>query len=90
MIEITRFEDIIQIRMKSEVDGAAQYWVSAYLVDGLLIDTGCIHTAEELGRFLESRRIHLVMNTHHHEDHVGANHLIQKRFRVDIWGGRRN
>ncbi len=84
MIELREFEDIIQIRMSREFDGKPLFWVAAYLVDGLLIDTGCTYTAEELAGFLEKHPPEVAVNTHFHEDHVGANHLIQQRFGAEI------
>ncbi|MDQ7784064.1 MAG: MBL fold metallo-hydrolase [Desulfomonilaceae bacterium] len=84
MIEINHFEEITQIRMSRASHGNPPYWVSAYYVDGLLIDTGCSDTAEELAEFLESQKLDLVVNTHHHEDHIGGNELIGRRFGVEI------
>jgi glyoxylase-like metal-dependent hydrolase (beta-lactamase superfamily II) len=74
--------------MGREYQGRVLYWTAAYLVDGLLIDTGCSHTSEELTRFLEGQRLDLAVNTHHHEDHVGANHLLQQRFKTPIMASR--
>jgi glyoxylase-like metal-dependent hydrolase (beta-lactamase superfamily II) len=73
MIDVRRFEEVVQIRMSREIDGKPFYWVSAYLVDGLLIDTGCSHTSTELIDFLSDYQVDIVVNTHHHEDHVGGN-----------------
>ena len=70
--------------MGREYEGRVLYWTAAYLVDGLLIDTGCPHTAEELTQFLAGQHPSLAVNTHHHEDHVGANHLLQQRFHIPI------
>jgi glyoxylase-like metal-dependent hydrolase (beta-lactamase superfamily II) len=70
--------------MGREYQGRVLYWTAAYLVDGLLIDTGCSHTAEELIAFLEGQHLDLAVNTHHHEDHVGANHQLQQRFKTPI------
>ncbi len=84
MIEINQFEEVTQIRMSRAFSGDPHYWVSAYLVDGLLIDTGCTDTAEELAEFLKSQKLKLVANTHHHEDHIGGNELIRRRFGVEI------
>jgi glyoxylase-like metal-dependent hydrolase (beta-lactamase superfamily II) len=84
LIEIDRFGDVTRIKMGREYEGRVLYWTSACLVDGLLIDTGCPHTAEELTRFLEGRHLKLAVNTHHHEDHVGANHLLQQQFKIPI------
>ncbi len=93
MIETTDFitdskEQIHQIRMSRAVDGKPVYWVAAYLVDGLLVDTGCSHTAIELGDHLAGRDLRLVVNTHYHEDHVGGNHELMTRFAVDILAHR--
>jgi glyoxylase-like metal-dependent hydrolase (beta-lactamase superfamily II) len=84
MIEIGRFEEITQIRMTREVNGKPQLWVSAYLIDGLLVDTGCGDTAEELAGFLASEKLDRVVNTHHHEDHIGGNKRLQEQFNVEI------
>jgi len=85
MLEIEQIEEVTRIRMGREVGGRVLYWVAAYLVDGLLIDTGCRHTAEELAGFLEGKDLKMVVNTHHHEDHVGANHILKERFGVRIF-----
>jgi len=85
MIQTTLYEDVLQFtlcRYDQLIPGAA---VSAYLVDGLLIDTGPAHTAEELAGLLENHEVKAVVNTHHHEDHIAANKLLQDRFGVDIF-----
>jgi glyoxylase-like metal-dependent hydrolase (beta-lactamase superfamily II) len=96
MIKISQFGEITQFRMGRESQGQEPwqppgqvfYWTSAYLVDGLLIDTGCPHTAEEFVRALEGRDIKLAVNTHYHEDHVGANYLLQQKFGIRILASR--
>lgn len=96
MIQISQFEEVTQFKMGRESQGEAPwqppgqvfYWTSAYLVDGLLIDTGCPHTAEELVRSLEGHSIKVVVNTHYHEDHVGANYLLQQKFGLKILASR--
>jgi glyoxylase-like metal-dependent hydrolase (beta-lactamase superfamily II) len=85
MIEINDYEDITQIRLSRGLDGKPLYWVAAYLVDGLLIDTGCDYTAAELVAFLEGKKLDLAVNTHFHEDHVGGNALIRKRFNIPFY-----
>jgi len=85
MIEIAQFEEVTQIRMSRVIDGVPIYWVSAYLMDGLLIDTGCDYTAEELAPYLDDKRLDAVINTHFHEDHIGCNYLIKDRFNVDVY-----
>lgn len=85
MIEAVTFGDVLQIRMSRVLDGRPVYWVAAYLIDGLLVDTGCSHTSEELARFLDGRGLVCAVNTHYHEDHTGANHIIMERFGVEIY-----
>lgn len=84
MLETRAYGAVTQIRMSAELDGKAVYWVAAYLVDGLLIDTGCHHTAHELCDFLKKRDLKQVVNTHYHEDHTGANHEIIERYAVEV------
>jgi hydroxyacylglutathione hydrolase len=74
--------------MGREYQGRVLYWTAAYLVDGLLVDTGCPHTAEEFTEFLEGQHLDLAVNTHHHEDHVGANHRLQQQFQTPIMASR--
>lgn len=78
MIEISDFGEVRQIKLASEYDGNPYYWVSAYLVDGLLIDTGCSRALPEFEDFLRQSRIELVVNTHSHEDHIGANSFLER------------
>lgn len=85
MLKVNKLGEIVQLMMGREMGGAVLYWTAAYLVDGLLIDTGCAYTAEELIQFLEGEEVKLAVNTHHHEDHVGANSLLQKRFGMEIY-----
>lgn len=92
MIQISQFGEITQFKMGRESQGQAPwgppgqvlYWTAAYLIDGLLIDTGCPHTAEEFVRSLEGCSIKIVVNTHYHEDHIGANYLLQQKFGLKI------
>jgi len=85
MLVTTSFEEITQIRMSREIGGKPVYWVAAYLVDGLLIDSGCSYTADELASFIDGREVRQVVNTHFHEDHVGGNRLLQAKFGVAIY-----
>lgn len=85
MIETHEYEGIIQIKMSRELNGSPVYWVAAYLVDGLLIDTGCSYTSGELASFLTWKNLRMAVNTHYHEDHIGGNHDIMKKFDVDVF-----
>lgn len=85
MLEVSNFEDVTCIKMSQTLGGTPIYWAACYLIDGLLVDTGPAHVSEELMRFLVSKNIQIVVNTHHHEDHVGSNAAIQKKFGIDIF-----
>ena len=100
MLEVTQFGDVTQLKMGREVgdnvpDNAPLvqgkqvfYWTAAYLVDSLLIDTGCSYTVEELAQFLEGKYIKFAVNTHSHEDHISGNSVLQKRFGIKIYASR--
>lgn len=76
-IKITSFGEITRFDLSRKIAGRGRYWTTAYLVDGLMIDTGCAHTAAELGRALHNEHLFQIVNTHSHEDHIGANALLK-------------
>ena len=80
MLKATRVGDITEIKLGGSIDGSTVlYWVAAYLIDGILIDTGCDFTKTELVEFLVDKHLSAIVNTHYHEDHVGANALLKQR-----------
>jgi glyoxylase-like metal-dependent hydrolase (beta-lactamase superfamily II) len=85
MIEVNQIDEILRIKMCQLFFGEPVYWVAAYLIDGLLIDTGCKHTAEELADVLKDRTLKCAVNTHYHEDHIGANALLKEKFGIEIF-----
>ena len=81
MLKATRYGDVTEIKMGRSLDGVtALYWVAGYLIDGILIDTGCDYSKKELAEFLEGKQVSVIINTHYHEDHVGGNALLAKQF----------
>ena len=80
MLIATEYEQVTRIQMSRFPDVKPPNCVSAYLVDGLLIDSGPAHTAEELADFLKDKGVETLVNTHHHIDHIGANGLIKERY----------
>jgi glyoxylase-like metal-dependent hydrolase (beta-lactamase superfamily II) len=52
--------------------------MACYYIDGLLIDSGTIHVSAELAGAFSGLPIHTLVNTHHHEDHIGNNSWFQK------------
>jgi glyoxylase-like metal-dependent hydrolase (beta-lactamase superfamily II) len=69
---------ITQFKMARRVLGYDLYYTAAYLVDGLLIDTGFQHVANEFFEHLRQRHVQQIVHTHAHEDHIGADYLFQK------------
>ena len=84
MLATTEYGQVTQIKLCRYPNFAPGTCVSAYLVDSLLIDSGPAHTAEELTEFLKDRGVKVVVNTHHHEDHIAANALLKERYGVEI------
>jgi len=78
MLKASCHQSVTRFDLARTLAGRGRYWTSAYLVDGILIDTGCAHTAVELARVLENVPLTHVVNTHTHEDHIGANGLLQR------------
>jgi glyoxylase-like metal-dependent hydrolase (beta-lactamase superfamily II) len=79
MLQTTQCDGVIQYRMARTILGKNLYYVAAYFVDGLLIDTGFAYLAERFYRALQNKNVEQIVNTHHHEDHVGANYLFEER-----------
>jgi glyoxylase-like metal-dependent hydrolase (beta-lactamase superfamily II) len=85
MIKTNLIDDsVTQIKMCNSVGGEPMMWVSAYLIDDLLIDTGLNYTKRDLVDFMKPRRLSKIVNTHHHEDHISGNHLLQSTREVSI------
>src|SRR5436190_22810189 len=71
MIEVVRHDDVQRVRMWTRRSAAVGYDVSAYLVHGILVDTGFRHVATALAGALRELRPRGVIVTHWHEDHAG-------------------
>ena len=84
MLATNKYEQVTQIKLCRYEDFSPHATVSAYLVDGLLIDSGPAYTAEELTEFLKDKGLKMVVNTHYHEDHIAANALLQERYGVEL------
>jgi glyoxylase-like metal-dependent hydrolase (beta-lactamase superfamily II) len=78
MIRITRYDSVTRFDLANTLLGRGRYWTTAYLVDGLLVDSGCAHSAAELAQALEGSSLTCIANTHTHEDHIGANGVLQR------------
>jgi glyoxylase-like metal-dependent hydrolase (beta-lactamase superfamily II) len=84
VIVVEDTEEVRKFRMARTLFGRGFYYTAGYWVDGLLIDTGCSYTVRELVSALHENGVALIVNTHSHEDHIGANAALQRRFRAEI------
>ncbi len=80
MLKTSSFGEVTRFDMSRTIAGRGRYWTSAYLLDKIMIDTGCVHTAGELEFALAGSQIDTIINTHSHEDHFGANANLQEHF----------
>jgi glyoxylase-like metal-dependent hydrolase (beta-lactamase superfamily II) len=84
MLKATPHGSITGIHLARTFLGRPLYTVEAYLVDGLLIDSGCPATASELVAWCRERNVRQVVNTHHHEDHAGGDRALQRALGLPI------
>jgi glyoxylase-like metal-dependent hydrolase (beta-lactamase superfamily II) len=79
MIKISQYGPITRYDLARTLAGRGRYWSTAYLVDGMLVDTGPAHAARDLVGALDGVRLLRIFNTHTHEDHIGGNAALQRR-----------
>ena len=85
MLEVTSHGPITAICLAKTLLGRPLHTVIVYLVDGLLIDSGPPHTAGEMAAWCRGQPIDRIVNTHHHEDHCGANERLQRELGVPVY-----
>jgi glyoxylase-like metal-dependent hydrolase (beta-lactamase superfamily II) len=79
MLTIEHHGDVARVRMATWRGRLVRYDVSAYLVRGVLVDTGFPHAAADFARFLDAHRVRGAIVTHWHEDHAGNVALMAAR-----------
>jgi len=78
VLKITTYDDITRFDLARTLAGRGRYWTTAYLVDSLMVDTGCAFSAPELMDALAETPLTTIVNTHTHEDHIGGNGPLQR------------
>lgn len=71
MLELSSHDDVTRLRGSTRASRAIDYAVSAYVVRGVLIDSGFPAIGAEFARWLEGARLDGALITHYHEDHAG-------------------
>lgn len=84
VVSTEQFGPVTRIRLGRRLLGKVRQAVNVYWVDGMLIDSGAprlapalLHVLNELGLTVEQ-----LVNTHAHEDHIGANAALMERYGV--------
>ena len=79
MLTATKHGKVVRIELARTILGRGRYWTTAYLIGQTLIDSGPAHTAVALSNHLREMPLKQILNTHAHEDHIGANGLLQRQ-----------
>ncbi|MCC6931532.1 MAG: MBL fold metallo-hydrolase [Gemmatimonadaceae bacterium] len=79
MIRIHRHDDVVRLEMSTRRSRTVGVAVSAFLVRGVMIDTGFPGIGDDVERLLSSERLQGVMVTHWHEDHAGNLDRVVRR-----------
>jgi len=84
VLKATPFGAVTRFDLARTLLGRGRYWTTCYYVDGLLVDSGCAHTATELTAAVAEAPLRRVFATHTHEDHIGANGRLQRERGVEV------
>jgi len=84
MLQTAARGPITRIHLAKTIFSRPLRTVEAYLVDGLLIESGPPATASEMLRWCRARDVRQVVNTHHHEDHAGGSSALRTALGLPI------
>jgi len=82
MIKSQAYDQVTQFLMGRDYEGQVIYTMACYYLEGLLIDSGPMHVASELAAAFADYPVYQIVNTHHHEDHIGNNIWFQQNRRT--------
>jgi glyoxylase-like metal-dependent hydrolase (beta-lactamase superfamily II) len=82
----SRRHPVIQLHMIPKKLMKYMFGASCYYICGLFIDTGIESEGKVLLKLCKNELLPgLIVNTHHHVDHIGNNFLLQKEFNVEVY-----
>jgi len=84
MIQVEQTNAVRKFRMARSILGMSFYFTTAYWVDGMMVDTGCAYTVQELVASLKGYQVDCIVNTHSHEDHIAGNAALQNIYGADV------
>lgn len=84
MIQVEQINAVRKFRMGRSILGMSFYFTTAYWVDGMMVDTGCAYTVQELVASLKGYQVDCIVNTHSHEDHIAGNAALQNIYGADV------
>lgn len=84
MIQVEQINAVRKFRMSRSILDMSFYFTTAYWVDGMMVDTGCAYTVQELVASLKGYQVDCIVNTHSHEDHIAGNAALQKIYGADV------
>jgi len=84
MIQVEQINAVRKFRMARSILGMSFYFTTAYWVDGMMVDTGCAYTVQELVASLKGYQVDCIVNTHSHEDHIAGNAALQNIYAADV------
>jgi len=85
-VEVLEKESVKIYRMSTmDPQNKPLMWVSAFLIDGLLIDFGHHHAKDEFLKLLNFEEIEICVLSHHHEDHYGACYDLINKYDIPIY-----
>jgi glyoxylase-like metal-dependent hydrolase (beta-lactamase superfamily II) len=70
-LRVERYGDVTRLRMASAAGRVIGIDVSAYVVRGVMVDTGFTRARDDLLRVTRVLGVHAAIVTHWHEDHAG-------------------
>lgn len=79
MLRVIPHGDVVQLELSSAMSRLFRYGVSAYVVRGVLVDTGFPAVGGELDKWLDGHPVEGAIVTHAHEDHAGNVDRLARR-----------